>query len=72
MALKDKNKTDKETQAESENGLGLGDVQKSEIQTLGREGRETPQASHSAQCQALMETTGSIYKVPTERSAEDS
>lgn len=49
MTLRDKNKTDKETQAESENGLGLGGVQMSEIQTLGREGRETPQASHSAQ-----------------------
>lgn len=49
MALKEKNKTDKETQAESENSLGLGGVQMSEIQTLGREGRKPlPQASHSA------------------------
>lgn len=45
MALKEKNKTDKETQAESENSLGLGGVQMSEIQTLGREGRETPSSS---------------------------
>ena len=49
MTLREKNKTDKETQAESENGLGLRGVQMSEIQTLGREGRENPQASHSAQ-----------------------
>lgn len=36
MALREKNKTDKETQAESENSLGLGGVQMSEIDTWKR------------------------------------
>lgn len=66
MTLKAKKKTDKETKAESGRGLGLGGVQTSEIQALGREGGETPPASSLAWYQALMETTGSIYRTLTE------
>lgn len=52
--LKDRKKTGKEIKTESWNGLGLGSVQISGIQTLGIEGSE---ASHSALYWTLTETT---------------
>ena len=46
--MKDRKLTEKEIKTKSGNGLGLGGVQKSEIQAIGTEAKETAGAAYSA------------------------
>lgn len=65
MTLKD-TKTNKETKAESGTSLGLRGVQTSEIEALGRKGRETPLKPPVCTALGTDETTVSIQRAPTE------